>query len=110
MKKIHKPLTNRVLIKIIPIEERKIGSIILADDIPKDRKEGRQCVGVVVAMGPLAGDGYGEFCKVGDTVQFIESGSRKILEPDTDDERLLRFVNDQDIYANILEIDDEAVC
>ncbi len=92
-----RPIDERVLLKVVEEEERKVGGIIIPDTAAKERPQ----VGKVVALGDdvvnkdLDRKPLSELIKVGDSVLFSKYGGTEVK---VDDEEFL-LVNRSDILG-----------
>ena len=101
MRKIE-PVGHRVLVKVKKVEEKTAGGLYL----PQQSQESEQYAteeGELVAIGPQAWSAFDDgepWAEVGDTVTFARYAG-KIVE--SDDKIKYRLMNDEDIYARIVE-------
>ena len=98
-----KPVGFKLLIALLPAEEKTEGGIIIPDN-PKDREHTASIMGNVLAMGPLAyldKDKFpaGPWCGVGDWVMFKSySGIRLKIRGQE-----LRLINDDTVEAVVAD-------
>ena len=92
-----RPIDERVLLKVVEEEERKVGGIIIPDTATKERPQ----IGEVIAVGDdlinkeVDKKALSEIVKVGDKVLFAKYGGTEVK---VDDEEYL-LVNRSDILG-----------
>jgi len=105
------PCGTKVLVKILPVEEKSSGGIIIESNVSKKREQDARDLGVIISMGPLAYRGY-KACldlkgpkdwgvKIGDTVEFRRfDGKRPRPDEYCDD---YRYIDDEDVISVITD-------
>ena len=103
-----KPLGHHVLIKIIPVQFKSAGGIILNTKNEQKREEKGRDIGEIISFGPTAYKGF-EGCdtpegwgvKVGDIVELSGRYDGKFSRASEYDKDFstLRYVNDSDIIG-----------
>lgn len=102
------PLGFNVLVKIIPIETKSRGGIIINSEKDLERERKGRDIAEVIEFGPIAYKGYAGCdgpadwgVKVGDIVELSTRYDGKFTRASeySDDYKKYRYVNDQDIMG-----------
>lgn len=88
-----KPLGDRVVVKVLEVEEKTQSGIVLPDTAKEKPQQGE-----IIAVGPSAGDKAGFELKVGDRVIYTKYGGTPIKY---DGEEYLILDSENDILAVI---------
>lgn len=107
----YKPAGHYVLVEVKPVETQTDSGIVLYSPDELKREHGGRDIGKLVALGPLAYQGFAHAesasdwgVKVGDMVEFRRyDGKVPRLAEKHEEFKNLRLINDNDIIAIIEE-------
>lgn len=104
-KKTYRPLGYRVLVKTDQVA-KQVGQIVIPETV-REKEQGAQVRGTIVALGKDAFNDSEDSVKVGDTVMYQRySGMRVVLEDGSFSPDLL-LLNDRDLTCEEIVVPDE---
>lgn len=104
------PKGYRILVKQIEVKSETASGLIIMSEEERERKQGGENKGIVMAMGELCykGERFGEpWCKVGDKVYFRSYSGARFRDAeirnviDHEDKPYWHIMNDEDILGVI---------
>ena len=103
-----KPLGHYVLVKLIPVQFKSTGGIVLMSETEMKREEGAGDVAEIIAFGPTAYKGFADCktpedwgVKVGDTIEISGryDGKKSRLSDYDPEYKSFRYILDDDIVG-----------
>ena len=97
-----KPAGHRLLVKVLPIERKTPGGLVLPDSVT-EKNQRDQAKGTVVDIGRNAWKAFDDgqpWCEVGDLILFSRYGGKIVFDDDGSEYRVLV---DEDVVAVVSE-------